>query len=62
MASKRMNTYIVNVRFPLPDGTMLLRKIAENALTSESAISKVNKWYQSKTHEIVSVGRIEYND
>jgi hypothetical protein len=52
---KRNHSYIVTVRFPLPDKTTLDRKISENALTPESAVNKVNAWYKNKPHEIISV-------
>jgi hypothetical protein len=52
--TKRMNTYIVHVRFPLADGTKLQRNIAENALTSQSAINKVNKYYKYVPHETIN--------
>ena len=48
MAQKRMNTFIVTLRFPLPDGATLTRKIAENGLTSQSAKNKVIKHYKEK--------------
>ncbi len=48
MAIKRMKTYIVNTRFKLPDGSTILRKIAENGLTAKSARGKVEAWYRRK--------------
>lgn len=40
-----MTTYIVTLRWKLPDGTHLTRKIAENGLTAVSAKNKVSKHY-----------------
>ncbi len=59
MAQKRMNLFDVNVGFPLADGTVLHRKIAERALTHESAVNKVKKHYTKKgwKFDILSVTR-----
>ena len=57
MPTKRMTTWSVSVDFPLPDGTNLRRRIAENALTAKSAINKVDKLYSGKPHTIVAVRR-----
>lgn len=64
MSKGRMNTYIVTVRWKMPDGSTMTRKIAENGLTPKSARNKVNARYGSQKmtdklgkHTIVSVVR-----
>ena len=49
MATKRMTTYIVSMRWKLPDGTHLTRKIAENGLTAQSAKHKVVEHYSKQS-------------
>jgi hypothetical protein len=52
MAQKRMNTYIVNVRWKLPDGSSITRQIAENGLTAASAKRKVMAHYRGQSKKL----------
>lgn len=59
MATKRMKTFIVTMRWKLIDGSHLDRKIAENALTKMSAKNKVITYY-FKASLIKKFGKPEY--
>lgn len=45
MATKRMNKWIVNMRWKLPNGTSITKQIIEKGLTSQSAAKKVVAYY-----------------
>jgi hypothetical protein len=61
MAAKRMKVFSVQVRFPLADGTTLLRHIAELGLTGKSAWNKVDKYYKNRPHEMVTVTSVDWS-
>lgn len=53
MAQKRMKTYIVTVQFYTNSGKPLnRRKLAENALTSQSAVNKIKEHYKRRGDKI----------
>ncbi len=55
--AKLARTYIVDVKFPLADGTFLIRKVAENATSAKAAKAKVMKYYRKKS-KYTKYGRV----
>jgi hypothetical protein len=58
MAAKRMNVYVVKIRFYLKDGEpYITRDIAVLGLTAKSARNKAEKMYHKRSKTILSVTR-----